>query len=184
MNIKNKNIIYKFTILCIIFLIYFASPAYATLAAAIKGKAIPQTNGLIKYFYNIKNQESRDFNLTDFGVSVSTTANVKNIRCPSGWVTYYHPGDERIAWEASAHPTYDLKPGTSAVFSFESAGSPSRQVYSTEGIDTDKQAVNGEVKAAYIVGPGEFPASNPNVSVDLPSERESPPCPAAYGPRR
>ena len=88
-------------------------------------------NGLTRYTYTLTNSLQSTISAYAFSLAVDAGANLESIMEPAGWASDYTVGATTIEWSTGS----PLTPGNSAIFSFESAESPSSSAYQATGFD-------------------------------------------------
>lgn len=83
-------------------------------------------------------------------MDVSEAANLMAIKGPTGWTSFYLPGDTLISWESPDVST-DLLPSTEAAFSFLSPLEPGPRDYLIVGLDETTSRI--EDNLGQMAGP-------------------------------
>ncbi len=138
------------------------APARAGFVVAVSDQVTASPGGYL-YEYTLTVDALSDLPATDFALDIAPGAGLTNISVPTGWSVAYTSGDSLIYWFAPFDGSFDVAPGSSAVFSFTSAFAPESQAYSSFGYNpgTGDFAFANGVVAAPGADPGAHPTPEP-----------------------
>lgn len=130
-------------------LLWCGTAAQADLLTSLTVVQTAEAGGLFRYAYTLTVDQSSDVSAGVFALEIPSEADLSSISGPTGWDIDYIPGLTAATWISSA-PTFDLSPGSSALFGFLSPLDVNQREYLVAGFgDTDIFTSTGQ-----IAGPG------------------------------
>ena len=135
-----------------------ALPVRGAFDPLLKVTVSKQSDSLFLYQYKLTNPSGSTLPAVDLTISVDRAANLSLLVAAPGWETTYLKGDLSVDF-ASPSPATDLLPGSTALFSFESALSPDLKGYVIFGLDD----ASGTFKSSQgsVAAPSASPLSVP-----------------------
>jgi hypothetical protein len=120
------------------------TPARADFQTDLSVTVVPQAGGVFEYDYVLTDKATSTVGASQLFFAVSPLANLLS-SAPAGWDTFYNPGDTSISF-LSSDPSFDVAPGSSAIFTLISPEGPALNADVVRGLD--------DVSGSFFNNPG------------------------------
>jgi hypothetical protein len=112
-----------------------SSPSEAGLVTTVTPTVTPQVGGTFLYSYQVANDSISTVGVAEFDLAVSVQSNLTSLSAPMGFLSLYTTGDAFVQF-LSTDSSFDIAPGSSGSFSFNSPLGPVLEPDLTAGFDS------------------------------------------------